>query len=76
MNLIKAKKISAAWSQYGNVLVRKSENDSVKQITSHDDLSVYNRTYVYPSYDDDKLPTGESTDVSGDMFSHLSDYSY
>ncbi len=74
--LCKAKKISAAWSQHGNVHVRRSENDSVKQINSHDDLSVYNRTFTNSSYDDDNLPTRESTDDSGDMLSHLSDFSY
>ncbi len=74
--LCKAKKISAAWSQHGNVLIRKSENDSVIQITSHDDLSEYNRGSDFSGYDEDMTITGGSTNDSDEAISHLSDYSY
>ncbi len=74
--LYKAKKVSAAWSQNGNVLVRKSENDSAKQITNHDDLNEYNRKFDDSRYDEDTALTAGSTDGSEGTISHLSDYSY
>ncbi len=37
--LYKAKKVQAAWSQGGNILIRKIENGPVVQIHSHDDLA-------------------------------------
>ena len=74
--LYKAKKVSAAWAQNGNVLIRKSENDPAKQITNHDDLNEYNRRPGDSRYDEDMTLTGGSTDGSEDTISQLSDYSY
>ncbi len=37
--LVKHKKIMAAWSQQGNILIRKTEEDSVIQVTCHDQLA-------------------------------------
>ncbi len=39
--LYKAKKVHAAWSQAGNILVRKIEDGPVTQINSHDDLAEF-----------------------------------
>ncbi len=40
--LVKRKRILAAWSQQGNVLIRKTDKDSVVQITSHEQLRELN----------------------------------
>ncbi len=37
--LVKHKKIMAAWSQQGNILIRKTEEDSVIHVTCHDQLA-------------------------------------
>ncbi len=37
--LVKHKKILAAWSQQGNILIRKTEHDNVIQVTCHDQLA-------------------------------------
>ena len=42
--LYKAKKIQAAWSQGGNILIRKIENGPVIQIHSHEDLAGLQQT--------------------------------
>ncbi len=39
--LYKAKKVHAAWSQAGNILIRKMEDGPVTQIKSHDDLAEF-----------------------------------
>ncbi len=75
--LCKAKKITAAWAQEGNVLVRKSEDDSIKQIKSHEDLEEFNnKGFEHSRSDDDERTFTGSTDLSDEGISHLSDYSY
>ena len=39
--LVKGKKIHSAWSQRGNILIRKSEGEQPKQIRSHKELTVF-----------------------------------
>ncbi len=39
--LVKSKKLHSAWSQHGNILIRKDESDQPKQIYSHKDLAVF-----------------------------------
>ena len=74
--LCKANKVTAAWSQEGNVLVRKPEDDSIKQIKSYEDLVEFNnKEFEYSRSDEERTFTG-STDLSEEMSSHLSDYSY
>ncbi len=38
---MKGKKIHSAWSQRGNILIRKSEGDQPKQIRNHQELSIF-----------------------------------
>ncbi len=73
--LCKAKKVTAAWSQQGNVLVRKSEDDAIKQIKSYEDLEEFNnRVFKYSRSDEET--DSVSTVCDEEVISHLSDYSY
>ena len=68
--LCKAKKVFAAWTQKGNVLIRKSENGAVIEIKNYKNLR---------NIDPDSDPRLSKTSVSTpneDMMSHLSDYDY
>ncbi len=73
--LCKAKKVTAAWSQQGNVLVRKSENDAIKQIKSYEDLEEFNSGVFMYSRSDEETDS-VSTICDEEVISHLSDYSY
>ncbi len=42
--LVKGKKIHSAWSQRGNILIRKFEGDQPKQIRNHTELRVFGHT--------------------------------
>ena len=42
--LYKSKKVQAAWSQAGNILIRKTENGPVLPIHSHDDLAEFQQS--------------------------------
>ncbi len=61
--LVKGRKLYAAWSQDGNILVRKGEASSIIQVHDHDDLMII------------KTKETESDDTSSQA-THLSDYSY
>ena len=37
--MVKKRRIHSAWSQRGNILVRKEENDRLKQIKHHEELA-------------------------------------
>ena len=65
--LVKAGKIFAAWSQSGNILIRKTENSKIIQVDDHDNL----RKII----DDQLLASTEERSYS-ETISHLSDYSY
>ncbi len=71
---LKAHKLHAAWTQNGNVLVRKSEGGSVIQILTYEDLRALQDQY----YGDKAMSTDESnpTLTNEDMLSNFSDYSY
>ena len=70
--LCKAKKVFAAWTQKGNVLVRKSEGGPVVEIHSYKDLSniIENQMSVNSS------SLSSLTITNEEMLSHLSDYDY
>ncbi len=76
--LCKAKKVTAAWSQQGNILVRKSDNDSIKQIKSYEDLEEFNnRGYKYSRSDEETMDTDSTVTVCDEeLISHLGDDSY
>ena len=65
--LVKAQKIFAAWSQSGNILIRKTENSRIIQVEDHDNL----RKII-----DDQLLASSGGGSYSETISHLSDYSY
>ncbi len=76
--LLKSHKLHAAWTQNGNVLVRKSEGGSVVQILNYEDL----RALQDQDYGDKLMSTDSSLNMSNltltneEMLSHISDSSY
>ena len=64
--LVKSHKLFAAWSQTGNVLVRKTENSKITQVHSHDDLRNLVMEQVASS-------VGKK---SSETVTHLSEYSF
>ena len=66
--LVKGKKLFAAWSQGGNILVRKTESSKILQVQDHDDLLKI------------KIDYGQQSEVTPEdkspAMSHLSDYDY
>ncbi len=71
--LVKARKLYAAWSQDGNILVRKHETSRITQVFDNEDLMVV-KLEETQSYQD-----CVSKDLSGDIsseVSHLSNYSF
>ncbi len=67
----KQKNLYAAWSQDGNILVRKQETSKILQVHDNEDLMVIKMDEM----DQDQ----EMKDISGEIsstVSHLSDYSY
>ncbi len=71
--LFKQKRVTAAWTQHGNVLVRKTPNDAPTQIYSHKDLEEFRISEMLQNselQDDDSIVTH----ISDYDFSELSDY--
>ncbi len=77
---MKARKLFAAWSQGGNILVKKDENSKIIQVKDSFYLNRLKPELNEPqqSTDEDKtsseMPSTCSRDTS--IVSHLSDYSY
>ena len=73
--LYKARKIFAAWTQRGNVLVRVHEQGSITQINDYRDLQKIKETQlgISDSYTQDSSLQSAST---SEIRSHLSDYDY
>ena len=69
--LVKGKKIYAAWSQHGNVLVRKEENSEIIHIHDSNDLM---KIKTIDSGQDQK--SRAPSDETNDEVSHLSDYDF
>ena len=63
--LYKGRRLYAAWTQKGNVLVRRTEHGPVKQINNFEDLKIWKET-----------ETNSSSNFSSsvEISSHLSDY--
>ncbi len=69
--LCRAQKVFAAWTQRGNVLIRKSENGPVIEIHKHSDLmSIKDKNEM-----DEDLMLSSSRN-SEEVISHLSDYDF
>ncbi len=73
--LLKSKKLYAAWTQNGNVLIRKTENGAIKEIQSHEALAEYMDKFGLSRTSSDDCTTGTGI-TDEDLMSHLSDYSY
>ena len=76
--LYKSHKICAAWTQHGNVLVRRTEGDQATEIKTYDDLENFQDRNYYPiSTDYNQIDSqSDASNVHGDELSHLSDYTY
>ena len=66
--LVKDKRLFAAWSQSGNILVRKTEKSKILQVQDHKDLMDIKLSV-------DHIPKMPSDD-SSTIVSHLSDYDF
>ena len=70
--LVKSKRLFAAWSQHGSVLIRKTENSKIIAVQKHEDL-------MEIKHKDDDSSIEQGSDPSRDSLSvvtHLSDYEY
>ncbi len=78
-NLVKSKKLYAAWSQRGNILVRKGEESNIIEIKDHSDLRCPKNDEDAQEEHPDRTDQNSSNDSSRDRMStltHLSDYEY
>ncbi len=73
--LLKSKKLYAAWTQNGNVLIRKTEKGTIKEIQSHEALAEYMDKFGLPGTSSDDSISGTGI-TDKDSISCLSDYSY
>ncbi len=71
--LVKARKLYAAWSQDGNILVRKLETSKITQVFDNDDLMVIKTDETQSDQDHETIDL--SGEISSDV-SHLSNYSF
>ncbi len=71
--LVKQKRLYAAWSQAGNILVRKAEDSNITQVHNHDDLMILKSSETESVRDEDSSRQPEETSSE---LTHLSGYSY
>ncbi len=71
--LVKQKRLYAAWSQAGNILVRKTEDSNIIQVHDHSDLMILKTDETEPVQDEDSSCQPEETSSE---LTHLSGYSY
>ena len=71
--LVKHKRLYMAWTQSGNVLVRKEENGKITQVRKYEDLnSMIDEPQLSYYQSSEGLPSSNQEDI----ISHLSDYDY
>ena len=70
--LVKRKKLFAAWSQHGNILVRKEEDSEVVHIKDNSDLMVLKEVEA----EHDEVQQSSQSIESDSVVSHLSDYDF
>ncbi len=72
--LVKSKRLFAAWCQNGNVLVRKTESGKITQVSDHNDL------LKIKDEDADTMKVQSCSSKTEDdtitVISHLSDYDF
>ena len=66
--LVRGKRLFAAWSQGGNILIRKTESSKICQVQDHGDLMEIKF--------DDQHSTLEPSEDRSIVISHLSDYDF
>ena len=71
--LVKQKRLYAAWSQAGNILVRKTEDSSIIHVHDHNDLMILKADETEHVEDEDSSRQPEETSSE---LTHLSGYSY
>ncbi len=69
--LVKQRKIYAAWSQAGNILVRKKEDSKIIHVRGNNDLMIIKSDEMDPEQESSHQPEETSSDLT-----HLSGYSY
>ncbi len=77
--LVKSKKLFAAWSQHGNVLIRKTEKSKIIAVQNHEDLMKIKHKDDSSTEQRSDQTLSELARPSRDslsIVSHLSDYSY
>ncbi len=78
--LVKSRKLFAAWSQHGNILVRKTEDSNITEVRNHDDLMniKMDNNFSNDQRSDARTPTELSRQSSDriSIVSHLSNYEY
>ena len=80
-NLVKSKRLFAAWAQHGNILVRKKEDSKIVEVKDHSDLSNIKediepeKIEVNSEKSDQSSNSGPSSDCQS-IVTHLSNYSY
>ncbi len=65
--LVKSKKLYVAWSQDGNILVRKGENTKIVQVHDYDDLRIIKA-------ESEETESEENRDETASELTHLSGY--
>ena len=74
-NLVKSKKLYAAWAQHGNVLIRKGEDTKIIEVKDHEDLRYLKddeEDFVMSDHNSSNEPSRDTMSVA----THLSDYEY
>ena len=66
---VRAKKLYAAWSQGGNILIRKEEHGNIKQIHDHEDVREVLEQYSAEG-------RSRSSNCGSSTITHLSNYSF
>ncbi len=75
--LVKQRRLHSAWSQYGNILVRKSENGGAIQVKNSRDLLTVSMDELYQGQDNRCLKSpSTSCRESCSVLTHISDYDY
>ncbi len=80
-NLVKSKRLFAAWAQHGNILVRKKEDSKIVEVKDHSDLSNIKEDNDAEQTEDnsEKFDQSSNSGPSSDcqsIVTHLSNYSY
>ncbi len=71
--LVKSKKLFAAWSQGGNILVRKKESSKITQVSDHPDLI---KIKEEDDYGRAPRSLNSKSDDTSTVLSHLSNYDF